>query len=117
MAERDLRRMVVDLAALVPEDREAVLGELDAPQRRTVERLLAEFSGGGFAEEVAAEAVPGCDSAKLSPWLADRMSERSTMTAHAREALRKSAMALFPKTDAPARQPGLFARLTGLGKA
>ena len=116
MAERDLRRMVVDLAALLPEDREAVLSELDISQRRALEGMLREFSGEGLAAETAAaDAVAGCDASRFSPWLVERMAEESgaSTTAASRQALHDCAVALYPRT-APQRSAGMFSRLATL---
>lgn len=115
MADRDLRQLVVRLAALLPEDREAVLGGLDPRQRPVVERLLREFMGEAEPEPPPVP-VPGCDTLKLSPWLAERMSDQSCakMTPHAREALRAGAIALYPKPPQPAREPGFFSRIAQL---
>lgn len=116
MAERELRRMVVDLAALLPEDREAVLSELDASQRRVLEDMLREFGGEALAgEAVAPDAVAGCDASKFSPWLVERMAETSSAatTAEARKALHDCAVALYPRSERE-RSPGLFSRFAAV---
>lgn len=116
MAERELRRMVVDLAALLPEDREAVLGELDVAQRRMLEDMLREFNGESLAAEtVSADAVAGCDASKFSPWLVERMSgeSASATAAEARKALHDCAVALYPRTEV-LREPGLFSRVAAI---
>ena len=58
--DRDLRRLVAELASVGPEDLEAILGDLDAPQRRTVTELLAAYAG-------AAEPPPKGRPAAASP--------------------------------------------------
>jgi hypothetical protein len=116
MAERELRRMVVDLAALLPEDREAVLGELDAPQRRVLEDMLRAFNGEALAAEaVAPDAVAGCDASKFSPWLVERMAETSAAatTSDVRKALHDCAVALYPRTERE-RNPGLLSRFAAV---
>jgi hypothetical protein len=102
--------MIADLATLPPDDAAAVLAELDAEQRRTVERLLQEVSGIGLARPPA---IAGCDTSRLSSWIAQRLQPElldCVMTAHARETLRSCATSLYPAVTA-VRAPGLFARL------
>ena len=94
--ERELRRMIVRIAALAPDDRDAVLADLDADQRKTVERLLDEFAG-----KPAAVPAP-FDLARFSPWMVRRLLIdrcEGEMTAHAREVLRSCAQQAFPTTQ------------------
>lgn len=112
--ERALRRLVVNLAALHADDAAAVLSELEAQERKAVERLLEEFSGFGFAG--ASAPVASFESRRFSPWLADRLQGRGDMTELARGALAACAGELYPAplAAAPAAQeksPGLFKRL------
>lgn len=107
-SDRELRRLVANLAFLEPHDVAAVMADLDATQRQNVERLLREFPG--FA---VPPAVEGCDTTRLSPWLAQKLQPESpdcAMTNAARDALRDCAIALFP-VPAVQRKPGIFARL------
>ena len=107
-SSRELRRIVADLAVLQPNDVAAVVRELDPEQRKTVERLLREFSG-----IAAPPVVEGCDTTRLSSWLARRLwpdSSDAAMTDKARDALRDCAIALFPAPPGRHRV-GLFARL------
>jgi len=95
--DRELRRMIVRLAALAPDDCSAVLADLDADQRNTVERLLGEFAGAP-----AAPTAP-FDLARFSPWIVRRLlTDRfdGDMTVHARETLRDCAHGLFPANEA-----------------
>jgi hypothetical protein len=107
-SDRELRRIVANLAFLEPHDVAAVMGDLDAKQRQTVERLLREFPG--FA---LPPAVEGCDTTRLSSWLAQRLQPELSdcaMTNGAHDALRGCAMELFPAPIVQ-RRPGFFARL------
>jgi hypothetical protein len=87
--DRELRRIIVDLAALHSDDREAVLSDLAPEHRRTIERLLREFLGFGFEEQtVPAAPAPEYDRSSLSPWLIQRLdADSADVTAHARKTL------------------------------
>jgi len=73
-SERQLRRVVAELAGATPEDIQAVLSGLEESQRERVEALLAVFN-----EETGAPpspAAPEADAttlARLSPWLRARL--------------------------------------------
>jgi hypothetical protein len=87
--DRELRRMVVDLAALQPDDREAVLSDLALDHRGTIERLLRELLGFGFEEQaLPAAPAPEYDRSSLSPWLIQRLdADSADVTGHARKTL------------------------------
>jgi hypothetical protein len=111
--DRDLRRVIVDLAALEPEDLSVVLGDLDAAERRSVEQLLEELSGDRAAPPVN-ETAP-CDLARFSPWVVRRLlSDRfeGEMTVEARAGLAECAAALYP-VSASSRTQGRFSRVAG----
>lgn len=100
--DRDLRRLVAELAATSAEDLEAILSGLDPAQRQQVGGLLADYSG---APE-AAESLPPPPAPKppprlsgLSPWLAARLRQAGRLdAAHA---------------SRPAGQPDAGGRLPG----
>lgn len=129
--ERQLRRMIADLAGKAPAEIEAILAELNPQQASRVRSLLARLTG---------ENVPVADapvenvwtwSPSLAPWLRERLDEnlvdngelslrppRPAMTLEARAALglaAKSAGAWVevPRVAplAPAGKPGLRERL------
>jgi hypothetical protein len=107
--DRQLRRMVVDLAALHGDDVAAVLEQLDPEQRRKVETLLKEFSAFGFGD--AAASSPSIDTARVSSWLIERTVASASMTASARAALLRCATQLYPAPPSAKRaRPTLFAR-------
>ena|GEM_PF-4166277 len=88
--------MVVDLAALQPDDIAAVLAELSEEQRGTVERLLRDFSGFGFGGPTPPPEARAYDVIRLSPWLVQKLESNDGMTDRARTALRECALELFP---------------------
>lgn len=88
--DRELRRMIVDLAALHSDDLEAVLSDLPPNHRSTIERLLREFLGFGFdfGEQALPTPAPEYDRSRLSPWLIQRLdADSADVTAHARKTL------------------------------
>jgi hypothetical protein len=90
--------MIVDLASLDADDLDAVLGDLNADERASVERLLDEFYGKGVAA-VSSGDEARCDLARFSPWLVKRLlSDRfeGEMTEDARALLCESAAELYP---------------------
>jgi hypothetical protein len=101
--ERALRRLVSNLATLHGDDIAAILGELDARQRRVVESLLHEHAE-YLADPVSAPEgqQDNFDAAALSPWLAQRLQARAgtafAMTERARLALREVSARVRPKT-------------------
>jgi hypothetical protein len=113
--DRELRKMIVDLASLHGDDLDAVLDGLDASGRRTVERLLQDLSGAKI-EAPPPGAAAACDLARFSPWMVRRLlADRADgeMTAHARTALNDCARVLYPAV-ADTRAPGAFAKLAHL---
>jgi hypothetical protein len=99
--DRELRRMVVDLASLHADDVEAVLDRLDPSQRRKVEILLREFSAFGFGGATAAHSAraDAIDRARVSSWLLGRTDPDCTearLTPLARSTLREAALRLYP---------------------
>jgi len=102
--DRDIRRLVIDLAGMHADDAAAVLGELDEAQRGTVQRLLDEFSGFAFLDGRKPEDF---DAAMLSPWLAGRIAQEQALTDKTRGLLREIATELWPL---PAKRQGRGAR-------
>src|SRR5690348_7900600 len=94
--DQDLRRMVVDLAALQPDDIAAVLAELSENQRGTVEHLLRDFSGFGFGGPTPPSETQKYDVTRLSPWLIQKLENSEGMADQARAVLRDCALELFP---------------------
>src|SRR5438874_2364473 len=99
--DRALRRAVAGLARLHAEDREAILGALDATEKVRVEALVAVFAGRAAAEQPP-EAQPEWAYESVSPWLLaridpdDRRGARASrefvlMTDASRGALREAA--------------------------
>ena len=69
-SEKALRKLVIELAAAMPEDIVAVLGMLDARARATVRALLAAYTD--LNDVFNLEAPPTANTAGLSEWLAAR---------------------------------------------
>jgi hypothetical protein len=105
LPDRSLRRIVADLAGLHAEDISAVLGDLDAGQRRRIESLLRESAGQSEQEMY--------DVARVSEWLQQRIESTAfAMTPAARETLRSCAVELYPFTmQWSATRPGALQRL------
>lgn len=73
-ADRALRKLVAELAALHADDVEAILAELSDGQRARVKALLAEYRGAGLQPSAATAAAQGPDAIEgLSHWLAARI--------------------------------------------
>jgi hypothetical protein len=93
-ADRALRRLVADLAALHRDDAGAILEALSGPERRAVEALLEGF-GAPSALPVEPKAF---DRSALSPWLVQLIdalpADRMTSAAH--ETLIACAVDVFP---------------------
>ncbi len=95
--ERDLRRIVAELAGLHGDDLAAILAELGADERRTVETLLHEYKVGTSAVDAAPPVQdPMFDATRLSPWLAARMRDTHGVTPHARRTLQACAARICP---------------------
>ena len=102
--ERELRRVLVRLAALHPEDTAAILERLQEADRRLVENLLSRRLN--FQALIAPLAELPFDATRFSPWLLARMhSHEGTMTAKAREKLIACAERLYPAVKAPPPSP------------
>ena len=124
-ADRGLRRAVAQLQDMEAEDFDAVIGSLDAGQRKRVLSLLDQMRG-ALMEPVALPGVGAMDRiclpADLSPWLVARINggqedtpgaERFTMTEHAHQALRGCAASLLPQ---PYRKIGAESLLARIGQ-
>lgn len=114
-----LRRIVADLAVLHADDVAAVLGELDAAQRQTVEGLLRDYAAYfDPAQTQKPEDRIGYDASQLSPWLVQRLQTEGQpdfeMTAQARQALHDCAVRLYP---APATRPKSRGRMASVSSA
>lgn len=110
-SDRAIRRLVVRLAGLQPDDLTAVLNELEPAQRATVEMLLSDY--------LTKQGVPRADPyvSHLSPWLTERIAgTQGSMTDHARTALQACAARLFPSPPSTidARSPSLLGRVASL---
>lgn len=98
-SDRDLRRLVADLATTGQADVEAILETLEPDQRRTVATLLEDYLGRRerpkpppqpprrTPPEALAPRIPG-----LSPWLALRLRQSLTDPAAPRRALGRPAV-------------------------
>jgi hypothetical protein len=107
LPDRELRRLIVDLAVLSAEDIAAILEELVPEQRTRIAALIGEFTGFGFGEQPSIPEPPiEIDRSHLSPWLVDRIdgvASDGTITVRAREALRRCALQLHPAAGASGR--------------
>jgi len=103
--------MVIDLDALEPNDRTAILDMLEPFQRTRVEALLRDYAGAAPLPSDASQA--SIDMSALSPWLADRLLADGPMTAKARMALRECAASSAARDSVHDIQvrPSLFGRL------
>lgn len=97
-SDRELRRLVADLAATTSEDMAAVLGMLDPRHAAQVRSMLAAYGGVADAFHVEAAAAT-VNTEGLSDWLAARVTNRQPagleayrMTPPAVEALRHLVM-------------------------
>ena len=110
-SDRAIRRLVVRLSGLEPDDLTAVLNELEPAQRATVEMLLSDY----LSKQGVARADPYVSH--LSPWLTERITGgHGGMTDHARTALQTCAARLFPTlpSTVDARSPSLLGRVASL---
>ena len=73
-SDRELRRLVADLAATTSEDMAAVLGMLDPRHAAQVRSMLAAY--GGVADAFHVEAAATVNTEGLSDWLAARVTNR-----------------------------------------
>ncbi len=115
--DRALRRTIADLAVLDPEDAAAVLADLAPGEREAIEGLLREYAAyfDGAAKPVT-KGGGAYDLSRLSPWLVERLEGAFEMTTPAREALRDSAVRLYPTPTGKAITPrtGLFGRVASI---
>ncbi len=105
-SERTLRRLVAKLAELQAEDADAILAELESDQRRTVERLLADYQTPPTRPDTTATVAAGIEIDDLSPWLAARLggpaasAGASGMTLKTLTTLREAATAMLKSGEA-----------------
>lgn len=109
----DLRRLIVELAALHEDDVVSVLGQLSAKQREKVEALRREFSEFGLGARRLPDnaSEPQVDPTRVSAWLLARMDfddPETHMTPYARKALRDCAARLYPLSSRPPSKRGPF---------
>ena len=71
-ADRNLRRLVAELATTTKDDVAAVLAGLEERQRERVEALLAEYRGPEASPAGGGDRRQPVIVSDLSPWLADR---------------------------------------------
>lgn len=107
--DRELRRLVSEIATLPPDDLEAILAEFDPGSRRRLSDLVAEY--------LDAPAAHGSPRPDLSAWLQRRLdaalsssaADGFALTAAAHEALRASAVQLPPPPpSARSGGPGIW---------
>jgi hypothetical protein len=65
--ERRLRKLIVEMATLSPEDAAAILDELSQAERQRVELLLQNYAGTGTQSQGYMAAVEGSDLSNISP--------------------------------------------------
>ncbi|MEJ0027189.1 MAG: hypothetical protein WDN01_14265 [Rhizomicrobium sp.] len=95
--DRGLRRIVAELSGLHGDDVAAILAELGAAERQTVETLLRDFEGVLAGAAVPApEAETTFDASRFSAWLTERLSRAGDMTPHARRTLVACAARVAP---------------------
>lgn len=103
--ERQLRRLVTELADMSEEDVAAILAELTEERRRMVSDLLRIYAGARRGGATKATRAVGIDMSRLSPWLVERLdigrSTECAMTAHGREILRDCSRRLFASERVP----------------
>jgi hypothetical protein len=90
--DRALRMAIADLAAMRPGDRQAILDLLDPATRLQVQALLDERVAG----QPRAVTATG-----LSPWLQDKISQGSGITAEVRAMLVSAAQLLAAPDETP----------------
>jgi len=117
-ADQALRRAIVDLASLEPDEAMSILDMLEPEQRKSVESLLKEYSGSA----PQADASPASyNSAGLSPWLARRLESSEGINPEALATLRECAARLLPASHTVeavlAAQPSLMSRLGSVLRA
>jgi len=99
-SDQKLRRLVIRLAGLLPDERDALLDELTPTQRVRLEALLAEQPLSGFPSASASII------AHVSPWLAERSRPGAEATTSAGQAaLARCARSLFGSEDASPALP------------
>lgn len=103
--ERALRREVMRLAGLDPDDLMAVLDELEPRHRSRAEALL---------RDLLVPATAGPDSG-FAPWVDERLAGGGAMTEEARRLLARCAARIAPPR--PPHSPSLFERALGAGGA
>lgn len=118
--ERRLRKLIVELAELSPDDGMAILAELSQAERERVEMLLQEYAGTGTPPAREMAAVEGLDLSNISPWLRERLENPAAagVTPHVAKTLRATIEQLQPLasnqsstvTSETARPSRLFAK-------
>lgn len=103
MRSPELRQLIINLAALHPDDAEAVLSALEPDERQSVKALLGEFSP---FEQEAPVPEKTMDRMRISRWLAKRLDKnpRIAMSEPARLALNACAVRLYPTRARPSRR-------------
>ena len=115
--DRNLRRLIVRLSALPPEEVTAILGELATSEREKIAALLHDYQvqpGGTRSGEPVAQCT--FDMTRVSPWLIERLEtpDRHHMSERAVVALKSCVMRLYPIPLTPRPLPRERRRLASL---
>lgn len=86
-ADRNLRRLVAELATTTKDDIAAVLAGLEETQRERAEALLAEYRNPGASAAGPGDRRAPAALGDLSPWLVDRWARSNLEEARAGEAM------------------------------
>jgi hypothetical protein len=121
--DRHLRRMVAKLQDLAVDDFDAIVAQLDLPQRRRVLLMLDQLRGASSQPDCASVSEePGQKGwpPGMSPWLIERIDGRdlvgaaedgNAITEYARQALRRRAGALLSQPQEHGRSASLVTRV------
>jgi hypothetical protein len=103
--DRNLRRLITDLADLDAEDITAILDRLDPVSRGRADALLHDYAG-QEAPTPRDQTPVGFDQSSFSPWLTELFRDQRSMTPHAHRVLVSCAAGLHPAPAKPADEAG-----------